>query len=137
MVFNSLQPTLFPNRLTMREIVSVLLSLAHSDYRSLGKWFTTIKTMSLLSARQARLFENSEMAGASRVSPRSNRGFHSASWTVRPVRCLAPQPYTQPATWLPVRRSGTPAAVAGSVAVSTNFSTRRHLFQHGLFQMVA
>src|SRR5260370_16871887 len=96
MVFNSLQPTLLPNRLTMRGIVSVLLSVAHSDYRSLGKWYTTIKTMSLLSAvsltlieltdwlsavrgacpvpttRQAQPSENSEMAGASLVSPRSN-----------------------------------------------------------------
>src|SRR5216684_2157460 len=45
MVFNSLQPTPLPNRLTMRGIVSVLLSVAHSDYRSLGKWYTTIKTI--------------------------------------------------------------------------------------------
>jgi len=50
MVFNSLQPTPFLNRLTMRGIVSVLLSPANSDYRSLEKWFTTIKIMSLLSA---------------------------------------------------------------------------------------
>src|SRR6266436_8802996 len=103
MVFNSLQPTLLPNRLTMRGIVSVLLSVAHLEYRSLGKWYTTIKTMSLLSAvsltlieltdwlsavrgtcpapntRQAQPFENSEMAGASRVSPRCNPDSLSAS----------------------------------------------------------
>jgi hypothetical protein len=50
MVFNSLQPTPLANRLTMRGIVSVLLSVAHSDYRSLGKRYTTINTMSLRSA---------------------------------------------------------------------------------------
>jgi len=77
-------------------IVSVLLSLAHSDYRSLGRWFTTIKTMSLLSAVCLILIEltdwfsaargvcrpdhatsaairSSEVAGASRVSPRCSR----------------------------------------------------------------
>src|ERR1700677_3788422 len=102
MIFNSSQPTRFPNRLTMRGIVSVLLSLAHSDYRSLGKWFTTIKTMSLLSAvcltlieptdwlsaargacpdlttRKAHLFESSGMAGVLQVSLRCNRDYRSA-----------------------------------------------------------
>jgi hypothetical protein len=57
MVFGFLLPTRFPNRLTMRGIVLVLLSLAHSDYRSLGKWFTTIKTMSLLNAACPTLIE--------------------------------------------------------------------------------
>src|SRR5271163_2645090 len=98
----------------MRGIALVLLSLAHSDYRSLGKWFTTIRTMSLLSAvcltlieltdwlsavrgmcpapntRQAYLFENSEMAGASRVSPLCSPGTLSASWTAQPEHCLVP-----------------------------------------------
>src|SRR5437868_3050825 len=118
MVFNSLQPTLLPNRLMMRGIVSVLLSVARSEYRSLGKWYTTIKTMLLLSAvsltlieltdwlsavrgtcpapntRQAQPFENSAMAGASRVSPLSSPDSLSASWTAQPVRCLVPQRYT-------------------------------------------
>src|SRR5689334_640549 len=103
MVFNSLQPTLLPNRLTLRGIVSVLLSAAHSEYQSLGKWYTTIKTTSLLSAvsltlieltdwlsavrgmcldphtRQAKPFENSQRAGASQVSPRCNPDSLSAS----------------------------------------------------------
>jgi hypothetical protein len=50
----------------MREIVSVLLSLAHSDYRSLGKWFTTIKTMSLLSAVCLTLIELTDWLSAVR-----------------------------------------------------------------------
>src|ERR1700733_4462480 len=112
MVFNSLQPTPFPNRLTMRGIVSALLSPAHSDYRSLGNWFTTIKTISLLSAAsptlieltdwlsavrgtcpvpnawQAEPFENLGVAGASRVSALCSPDCLSASWTAQPVRCL-------------------------------------------------
>src|SRR2546425_9661730 len=44
--------------------------------------------------------------------------------TVRPARCLVLQPYTQPETWLLVRRSGMLVAAAASVAVSTNSSTR-------------
>src|SRR5258708_38693967 len=92
MVFNSLQPTLLPNRLTTRGIVSVLLSVAHSEYRSLGNLYTTIKTTALLSAvsltlieltgwlsavpgtclvprtRQAPPFKSSEMAGPSRAT---------------------------------------------------------------------
>src|SRR5258707_9305031 len=124
MVFNSLRPTRFPNRLTMREIVSVLLSLAHSDYRSLGKWFTTIKTMSLLSAvcltlieltdwlsavrgvcpapttRQAQPPENSEVAGASQVSPLCSPDSLSASYTTPLVHCSVPQPCTLQEAWL-------------------------------------
>src|ERR1700721_600630 len=118
MAFNSLQPPPFRSPLAMREIVSALLSLAHSDYRSVGNWFTTIKTMLLLSVafptlieltdwlsavrgaclvpttREEQPFENSEVVGASRVSPRSNPDSLSTSWTAQPVRCLVRQPYS-------------------------------------------
>src|SRR5882757_10101932 len=116
MVFNSLQPTPFPNRLTMRGIVSALLSGADSEYQSWGKRSTTIKAISLLSAEspilieltdwlsaargacpartksQAQPSEDSEMDGASRVSPLCRPDSLSAFWTAQPVRCLVPQP---------------------------------------------
>src|SRR5271157_4855514 len=161
MVFNYLRLTRFPDRLTMRGIVWALLSLAHSDYRSLGKWFTTIKTMSLLSAvcltlieltdwlsavrgtcpapntRQAHLFESSGMAGASLVSPLCSPGALSASWTAQPVHCLVPQPYTPQEASLQVRHSGMPVGAGASAAVSTDSSTPEHLFRLRIFQMVA
>src|SRR5271163_2225023 len=161
MVFNSLQPIPIPNRLTMRGIASALLSLAHSGYRSLGNWFTTIKTMLLLSAafrilielidwlsavrgacpvpttREAQPFENSEVAGASRVSPRSNPDSLSASWTAQPARCLVPQPYSPQEVWLLVRHSRMPVGVEASAAVSTNFSTRALLFPRPSCQTAA
>src|SRR5260370_41726457 len=105
MVFNSLQPTLLPNRLTTRGIVSVLLSVAHSEYRSLGNLYTTIKTTALLSAvsltlieltglfsavpgtclvpstRQAQPFKSSEMAQTSRASISCDRDQRPAFYT--------------------------------------------------------
>src|ERR1700722_4552222 len=135
MVFNSSRPTPFPNRLTMQGIVSVLLSVAHSDYRLLDKPFTTIRTMSLLSAvcltlieltdwlsaargacrspstRQAHPFAYSKMAGASRAFPLCNPDSRSASWTAQPVRCMVPQPYTPREAWLQAPHLPTPAGV--------------------------
>jgi len=117
-IYNSLQATLkkdlthgfqflaaytFSNPLMMRPIVSVHLSVAHSEDRSWGKWCTTIRTVSVLSGasltltelsdwlsavpgpcpvpgtRQAQLFKSSEMAGALRVSSRCNPDSLSAS----------------------------------------------------------
>src|ERR1700742_5190048 len=151
MVFNSLQPTPFLSRLTMRGIVSGLLSAAHSDYRSLDKRFTTIKTMSLLSAvcptlielpdwfsaergvcpapaaRQAQPFANLEMAGASRALPLCNPDSLSASWTAQPERCMVLQPCTPQETWLRARHSPMPAGAEASAAVWTSSSTRAHL----------
>src|SRR5712664_1744270 len=145
----------------MRLIASVHLSVAHSEDRSWGKWCTTIKTMSLLSAasltlieltdwlsavrgacpapdtRLAQLFESSEMAGASRASSHCNRGCRSASWTAQPVRYMVPQPCSPQEAWLQVQHSMMPVAVAASAVVSTNSSARKHLFRRRLFQMVA
>src|SRR6202008_312320 len=141
MVFNSSQPTPLPNRLTMRGIVSVVLLVADSDYRSWGKWYTTIKTMSLISAacpvfigrtefllagrgifpalntRKAKPFENSEMAGASRVSPLCNPGSLSAPWTAQPARCLVPQLYTPLEAWLLERHLPMRVGMEASAAV--------------------
>src|SRR5947209_8896704 len=125
----------------MRGIVSVLLSVARLEYRSLGKGYTTIKSLSLHSAasltlieltdwlsavrgicqipntREAQAFENSEAAGASRASPLCNPDSLSASWTALPVLCLVPQPYTQQAAWLMMRHFPMPVGVEASIAV--------------------
>src|ERR1700730_11610177 len=112
----------------MRLIVSVLLqSPVDSDHLSWGNWCTTAKIMSLLSAasltlieltdwlsavrgvfpapttRQVQPSEDSEVAGASRVSPLCSPDSLSASWTAQPVRCLGRQPCTPQEAWLRVR----------------------------------
>src|SRR5258708_24302914 len=161
MAFNSWVHTPFQNPLMMRLIVSVHLSVAHSEDRSWGKWCTTIRTMSVVSGasltlieltdwlsavpgpcpvpgtRQAQLFKSSEMAGAFRVSSRCNPDSLSASWTAQPVRYLVPQPCSAQEAWLQVRYSGMPVGAAASAAESTNSSTRKHLFMRRLFQLVA
>src|SRR5260370_8228391 len=120
MVFNSWQPTPFPNPLMMRAIVSVLLSRVDSESRFWGNWCITIRPMSLLSAasptlieltdwssavrgtclalstRRVQLFKSSEMPGGSRASERSNRDAHSAFSIVHPARHLVPHPCTHP-----------------------------------------
>src|SRR6266851_1035928 len=73
------------------------------------------------------------MAGASRVSPRSNPDSLSASWTAQPARCLVPQPCTPQETWLRVRHLPMPVGAAASAAVSTNSSTPAHLFPRPVF----
>src|SRR5260221_712945 len=50
----------------MRLIASVHLSVAHSEDRSWGKWCTTIKTMSLLSAASPTLIELTDWLSAVR-----------------------------------------------------------------------
>ena len=57
----------------------MLLSVAHSDYRSLGKWFTTIKTMSLLSAASRTLIELIDWLSAVLGRARSARDATSAT----------------------------------------------------------
>src|SRR5258708_5075388 len=145
----------------MRLIVSVHLSVAHSEDRSSGKWSTTIKPMSLLTAvsltlieltdwlsavrgtrpapgtRRAQFFKSSGMAGASRASSHCNRDCRSASWTAQPVRYMVPQPCSPQEAWLQVQHSLMPVALAASAAESTNSSTRKHLYRRRLFQMLA
>src|SRR3984885_2391004 len=159
MVFNSLQPTPFPNRLTMRRIVSALLSVADSEYQSWGKRSTTIKTISLLSAEspilieltdwlsaalgpcpdpttpEAKPSENSEMAGTSPVSPLCSPDSLSASWTAQPVRSLVPRPYTPQETWLRAPHLRMQVEVEAIAAVSTSSSTRARLSRRHLFRM--
>src|SRR6267154_177301 len=84
MVFNSLQPTLLANRLTMRGIVSVLLSVAHSEYRSLGKRYTTIKTMSLLSAVSLTSIKLADAGRSGSVSSRVNEFFNTSAFVPAP-----------------------------------------------------
>src|SRR5260370_12614612 len=120
MGLNSWLGTSFQNPLMMRLIVSVHLSVAHSEDRSWGKWCTTIKTMSVLSGasltlieltdwlsavpgpcpvpgtRQAHLFKSSELAGSLTVSSRCYPESLFISYTTHTLHYLFLQPLSPP-----------------------------------------
>src|SRR5579863_4889677 len=75
------------------------------------------------------------MAGASRVSPLCSPDSLSASWTAQLARCLGRQPCSPQEAWLLERHLPMPVGVEASAAVSTNSSTRAHLFRRLVFLM--